>query len=189
MRYEVEQKFLAEDLALVEQRLTALQVTPGTMSSQVDQYFGHPARDFATTDEALRLRRVGEKNFITYKGPKIDVTTKTRHEIELPLQDGDDQAFRWAELLRRLGFEPVAEVRKRRQHFQVAWEGAPVEVALDQVEGVGTYVELEVAAEEADLATAKARVQSLAHALGLTGAERRSYLELLRGRSRPPGGT
>ena len=57
---------------------------------QVDQYFAHPARDFAQTDEALRLRRVGKQNFITYKGSKIDATTKTRREIELPLAPGEE---------------------------------------------------------------------------------------------------
>jgi hypothetical protein len=77
--------------------------------TQVDQYFNHPARDFAQTDEALRLRRVGEVNFITYKGPKLDAITKSRHEIELPLPSGDAAATGFAELLTTLGFQPVAE--------------------------------------------------------------------------------
>ena len=45
-----------------------------------------PCRDFAQTDEALRIRTVGDTSFVTYKGPKLDATTKTRRELELPLR-------------------------------------------------------------------------------------------------------
>ncbi len=85
MPYEVEMKFPAADLAELESRLAGLGATIAAPQSEVDVYFAHPARDFAKTDEALRIRRKGSLNFITYKGPKIDAATKTRREIELPL--------------------------------------------------------------------------------------------------------
>ena len=53
-----------------------------------DHYFNAPDRDFAQTDEAFRLRRIGTGELLTYKGPKRDADTKTRTEVELRLADG-----------------------------------------------------------------------------------------------------
>jgi adenylate cyclase, class 2 len=151
----------------------------GEVLEQVDRYFNHPARDFAKTDEALRLRRVGAANFITYKGPKLDPTTKTRREIELPLPPGAAEAEGFSELLVALGFRPVSEVRKTRRLLHVDFQGHPVEVALDNVAGLGAFIELELSADENKMAAAKACIAALTAALGLHDSERRSYLELL----------
>src|SRR5215471_11347378 len=102
--YEVEQKHRVEDKA---ELIARLQERGGTLEKpikQSDQYFAHPCRDFAKTDEALRIRVVGDKSFVTYKGPKLDKTTKTRREIELPLDSGDHDGERFASLLAALGF-------------------------------------------------------------------------------------
>jgi adenylate cyclase class 2 len=188
MHFEVEQKFPVEDAAALQRRLRevgAIQRATAGQSSieQVDRYFNHPARDFAQTDEALRLRRVGEANFVTYKGPKLDAATKTRREIELPLATGAAAAAVFAELLEALGFRSVAEVRKTRRLFDIPWQGCTIEAALDDVAGLGTFLELELSAEgEADGAEVKAakmHIASLAAALKLERSERRSYLELL----------
>ena len=85
MRYEVEQKFPVADMRAIREGLAALGAEVAAPQEEVDLYFAHPVRDFAATDEALRLRQKGPQNRITYKGPKIDTTTKTRREIELPL--------------------------------------------------------------------------------------------------------
>ncbi len=83
MPIEVEVKFPVPDLAAVQSQLEGLGATPSQAVEEIDVYYRHPARDFAATDEALRIRRVGPANRITYKGPKVDPTTKTRQEIEL----------------------------------------------------------------------------------------------------------
>ncbi len=142
-------------------------------------YFAHPGRDFARTDEALRIRQVGPQCYVTYKGPKVDPTTKTRREIELPLSGTAEAAAQWTALLEALGFKPVREVRKQRLPAHLAWQGADVEIALDDVEGVGTFVEFELTASEEEIEQAKTRILSLAAALDLSRVERRSYLELL----------
>src|SRR3954468_9713035 len=99
MHWEVEQKFRVDDPQAIRDRLIDLGVQFQESESQVDHYFRHPSRDFATTDEALRLRQIGEQNFITYKGPKIDAATKTRRELELPLSGGATAFTQFAELL------------------------------------------------------------------------------------------
>lgn len=193
MTYEVEQKFPVANMAKLEAALVALDVAISPPHSEVDLYFAHPARDFAKTDEALRVRRKGSAAYITYKGPKIDATTKTRQEIELPLiavdkssdpsaekdPSAEQAATAWANLLEKLGFTRVAEVHKSRRKALVPWEGRRVEASLDEVEQVGTFAELELVVEAEELEPAKACIASLAARLGLANSERRSYLELL----------
>jgi adenylate cyclase class 2 len=179
MAWEVEQKFAVADWVALQQALDAAGVTWAQPLDQADHYWNHPARDFAQTDEALRLRQVGSENFITYKGPRIDTATKTRQELEFPLQSGPQVPGQLGQILAALGFRPVATVRKRRLPGDLTWEGATFAVALDEVEGVGTFIELEIVVETEGLETATQRVLSLANHLGLTSAERRSYLELL----------
>jgi len=78
MKYEVEKKFPVADLAEIVPKLDQLRATFSDPVLQIDRYFAHPVRDFSSTDEALRIRSVADENRITYKGPKIDATTKTR---------------------------------------------------------------------------------------------------------------
>jgi adenylate cyclase class 2 len=179
MKYEVEQKFPVTDMQALQQRLTALGAAIGEPQTEVDFYFAHPARDFAKTDEALRIRRIGPKNFITYKGPKIDATTKTRREIDLPLPDGEESARKWSSLVEALGFEPVGEVLKWRRKAKIHWQIREIECSLDEVQGLGSFCELELLADEAGLDAAKTCIASLAAELGLKQSERRSYLEML----------
>jgi adenylate cyclase class 2 len=84
-------------------------------------------------------------------------------------------------MLAALDFQLVREVRKCRQGFLIPWQDQEIEGALDEVHGLGSFVELELLADDATLETAKAAIASLAGHLGLSRAERRSYLELLLG--------
>lgn len=179
MKYEVEQKFRVPDRPAIERRLEAIGARWGAPREEVDTYYAHPARDFAATDEALRIRRVGERSAITYKGPKVDTTTKTRRELEIPLEP--QRADAWAELLAALGFRPAGEVRKQRRKAQVDWQGCSVEVSLDEVDRLGTFLELELLADDDQLNAARDCLASLAAELNLSGSERRSYLELVLG--------
>ena len=191
--YEVEIKFPVADPRAVEARLVALYARFRDPVEQVDRYFAHPCRDFARTDEALRLRRDGDNVAITWKGPRIDAATKTRREIELPLAAAVDPADprhpadatirQWGELLESLGFRPVLTVAKRRRPARVPWQGTEVEVAIDRVAGLGDFIELELQASQGEVPLARAVIESLARELGCTNAERRSYLELLLGAS------
>jgi adenylate cyclase, class 2 len=179
MRYEVEMKFPLGGAMLSAERLRSLGAVVSDARVETDVYFAHPSRDFAQTDEALRIRRKGTENFVTYKGPKLDAATKTRHEIDLPLPPGESTASAWTDMLLALGFTMVGEVRKSRRKTFVAWRGRRVELSLDEVEGLGRYVELELVVEPEAMEAAKECIASLAAELGLSGSERRSYLELL----------
>lgn len=179
MSYEVELKFPVIDAADLESKIEALEPERTMVREEFDVYFSHPARDFSQTDEALRMRRVGQRCSLTYKGPKIDTTSKTRREIDLSLPPGLRMFDEWAELLGALGFKPVAEVKKLRRKLWIKWQGLPVEISLDHVDELGRYVELETLTEEECVPAARAKLEELAAHLGLKNSERRSYLELL----------
>jgi len=59
-----------------------------------------------------------------------------------------------------------------------------IEVSLDEVEELGTFVELELVAGASRIESAKALLAELAGRLGLAESERRGYLELLLERRR-----
>lgn len=179
MLLEIEQKFPLDDPQAIRQSLDELGATFSPWIEQVDVYFAHPSRNFTETDEALRIRRVGEQNFVTYKGPKVDPQTKTRREIELALTPGDDGFGPFSELLEALGFRRVFEVRKRRLPGQLTWQGQVVHLALDDVADLGHFLELEQVADESHLEAAKSCLANLAQRLNLTTSERRGYLDLL----------
>jgi adenylate cyclase, class 2 len=181
MHYEVEQKFALADPSVVRAELGRLGAVFEPSIDQADTYFRHPGRDFAATDEALRVRQVGETNYVTYKGPKLDLQTKTRQEMEVPIGPGPEMAEQFSEILLALGFGPVFTIRKRREPGTIEWQGLPIHIALDQVEQLGAFVELEAIADDHSLPAARIAVLSLAEELKLTGVERRSYLELALG--------
>ena len=189
MSFEVEQKYRVADPAQVHQMFMQQGATEVGTIVQVDTYFAHPQRDFAETDEALRIRRVGDENFITYKGPKLDSVTKTRREIEFGIASGSPGAESCNELFQALGFEKVAEVTKSRHVSRLQREGHSIEMAVDRVQEVGSFVELEIAVDyESQLDTARTALTALAGELGLTEVERRSYLELLLSREQRVAG-
>jgi adenylate cyclase class 2 len=121
------------------------------------------------TDEALRIREAGDEYTLTYKGPKLDKLTKTREEIEIKLDDPAPMAG----VLKMLGFMEVAPVVKTRSHYTLG----DYQVALDEVEGLGHFIEIE---KHADSYKPEELVELL-KSLGVEESkiERRSYLELL----------
>jgi len=174
---EVELKFPLDNVLSLRERLAKIGAIAKGVVAQSDAYLNHPSRDFAVTDEALRIRTVGDESVVTYKGPKQSGVVKTRFELELPL--AAQTAEGWGEVLTRLGFRSVATVRKQRSLFEVTREGRVFELSIDEVEGLGPYAEVETLADEDSRNAAEHAVLALATELGLTDAEPRSYLEML----------
>ncbi len=180
MAYEVELKFPLADVARVQRELQELGAEFHKTQEQVDTYFAHPQRDFATTDEALRVRRQGDDVCITYKGPRDPGPVKSRREIELPVGAGEAQsATELADLLTLLGFRAVRDVAKNRDFYHLRWQDRDLEICLDRVQNLGEFLEIETLADAADRDQAAAVVLSLAKHLELGEAEPASYLHLL----------
>lgn len=177
---EVEVKARVADLDRVRQRLLDRDAEHVDQRHEEDVYLAHPQRDFAQTDEALRVRRTDEAVELTYKGPKVDDATKTREEIDLPVAD----AGKAEDLLASLGFEPAGRVAKDREVY--ATQG--MTVTLDRVHGLGCFVEVETVVD-GEVDEAREQVLALADELGLDERERKSYLELILEGEDPAGET
>jgi adenylate cyclase class 2 len=177
--YEVELKVRAKH-GPVRERLAALGADPVDAVVQTDTYYDAPGRSFAETDEALRIRHERdvetgeERSAITYKGPKVDDTSKTREEHETGVTEPDAAEG----VLEGLGYEAEAAVRKERERFAVG----DATVTLDDVDELGTFleVEIEVDSQEA-VPEARERATELLEALELDPEDgiRTSYLGLL----------
>ena len=176
---EIEQKFAHADFTAIERRLAEWAARRGEEHTEADHYFNAPDRDFARTDEAFRLRRVGAANLLTYKGPKRQGDVKIRTELEIPLRDGDEAAEQFVQLLTHLGYRLVAVVRKHRRTFHLERSGFALTVCLDEVEELGRFAEVEILAPEERVDAARTALAETAAALGLTELESRSYLNLL----------
>jgi pantoate--beta-alanine ligase len=176
---EIEQKFACPDFAALENVLASWGATPLGEVVEADHYFNAPDRDFARTDEAFRLRRLGQRNFLTYKGPKEPALVKKRREIELELPSGDRAAAEFTDLLVALGYRPVAVVRKLRRSYGLERAGMEQTICLDEVDELGRFAEVEVLAPDELAGAAESALTDTAAALGLRNVERRSYLGML----------
>lgn len=173
--YEVELKLRAAHEP-VRDRLADLGAEDLGTVSQTDTYYDAPDREFAQTDEALRIR-LEEGNGrqqvrLTYKGPLVDEASKTRTEAETAVEDGETLR----EILERLGYEAAVAVHKERQRYRL--DGCTV--TLDTVSDLGEFVEVETETE-GDIDPARDRAVAVLDRLGLDAEEqiRTSYLELV----------
>lgn len=130
------------DLKKVKEKLKRLDANRIGKKIQKDIYYQAPHRDFKKTDEALRIRREDEETYLTYKGPKIDEETKTREEIEINLEDFG----KMDSILESLGFKKSETVEKQRELYSLD----EYKIALDKVEGLGEYIEIEIITDTED---------------------------------------
>ncbi|KAF1073347.1 class IV adenylate cyclase [Methanogenium sp. MK-MG] len=169
---EVETKIAVSNLPEIADCLRSLGAADLGGSSQQDTYLNAPHCDYAHTDEALRVRETESGTEITYKGPKTQSGgSKARTEITLSVESAEDAIA----LLTATGFFISATVRKERHEYQYGG----TTIALDCVEGLGTYIEIEVLTDT-DIAAADKKIDAVKKELNIFGAHIPvSYLELL----------
>ena len=183
--FEVEIKFRINNVSELERQLQQFGGTGfGEQVTEFDSFFQHPSRNFAQTDECLRLRNRmfsdgTSKHTLTYKGPKIDAATKTRKEIEIPVT----APKQWERLLDALGFYKAASLQKFRQRMKLTFSHRNIDVVLDTVpdlpESNRLFVEMETMATEEEVAECRSLLLGLAEQLGLGEPIRESYLKLV----------
>lgn len=123
-----------------------------------DTYFNMPPelRDFRKSDEALRIRKSTEFHkfdssekekthyFVTYKGKKIDSTTKSRNELETGIDEGEVMK----EIFITLGFREVFTVKKERDLYEFDYKDNKIEALIDYIPLLKAYfIEVEMMAE------------------------------------------
>ncbi len=173
---EVEMKAPVEDADIIEGRIREMGGEFLGEKVQEDFYLSHPCRDLRGADEALRLRREGERWMVTFKGARKKGNLKIREELEFAVGDGAVAL----EVFGRLGFAVGAKVFKIRREYSII--GATI--AVDRVEKLGGFVEIE-ASKEGDEEERSALVEKVAALIGVEKGlfTTSSYVELLESRS------
>lgn len=166
---ELEAKYRSRDNDEVEKALVELGARKLSDDVIEDLYFSHQERDFGTSDEVLRLRKRESGVELTYKGPRVRrEDAKAREEITVQVGDG----LAAQRIIERLGFEHTYALRKRRVSYLLD----KVRIELDDVEGLGQYVELELLTESPERAI---ELLDLARkGLPLGEPEPKTYLEM-----------
>lgn len=169
---EVELKVKIPSLDPVREALARKNARSEGMVHEHDIYYNAPHRDFGQTDEAVRVRYTDNHAVVTYKGPKIKkFGLKAREELNFAVESGEI----FETMLDRLGFTKTLEVNKWRETYRLG----NAMVSLDQVDGLGTFAEIEVIAKnESDNPTEQ--IGKIAREIGVDGEPiLSSYLELL----------
>lgn len=167
---EIESKYRSPGNERVRKTLSSLDAKKLFDGLVEDSYFGHPDRDFGRTDEALRLRTAKDSVELTYKGPRMrDAGPKAREEVTCVVAD----PLEMRRILERLGFEEKLVVRKHRSSYLLD----KLRVEVDDVDGLGEFVELEVVTEEPR--RAESLLEMAQKELGLEELEPRTYFEML----------
>jgi len=112
---------------------------------QNDHYYTPKHRDFRDKkpiEEWLRLRDSNGKFSITYKNWHRDENRKTVHCDEYETTIGDIKQLE--NILKVLDFETVVKVQKNRKAYMYN----DYEIALDEVENLGDFVEIEYKGKE-----------------------------------------
>lgn len=167
---EIEVKARASH-SLISEKLAAMGAKPEGIQQHLDTYYNSPLRDFSETDEALRIRSVNGRSVLTYKGKKLDSVSKTRPEFETEV-DGDSTRS----ILVALGFFESGVVHKKRKLFSC--QG--MTIALDSVEGLGEFIEVEKQAED-NIEEHREEIFRFLETLGIRQEDsiRTSYLEMM----------
>jgi len=190
---EVEIKVKISDPNLIRKKFENFNGVYKLSLNHEDTYFNMPKglRDFKQTDEALRLRKSIEFNrnikgisqkinyFITYKGKKIDTTTKTREEIEVKINEIEDMK----NLLKLLGFREVFTVVKERELYEFTFKDTRIEALIDYIPILEQhFVEVELITESYESVDENKEILfQFLEIFGIKKQEsvRRSYLELI----------
>ncbi|MDD3976707.1 class IV adenylate cyclase [Methanomicrobium antiquum] len=168
---EVEAKIKLDSIDEIKAILKEKKARFISKSIQKDTYFNSNQRDFAKTDEALRIRDNEGKYELTYKGPKVKGTdAKAREEFNVDINSAENLE----EIFIRLGFFKSSNVFKTREEYSYK----NTTIALDVLEGLGHFIEIEVVSDDKEEAIEL--IDSVKSDLGIKGENiRESYLEML----------
>ncbi|MFB3894255.1 MAG: class IV adenylate cyclase [Phycisphaerae bacterium] len=178
MADEIEAKIKVRDFRAILKALRKAGAEFLGTAVETDQFFDTRGGDLRRRDCGLRLRTIRMLRrgaeppppgaLLTYKGPKKRPRgLKIRREVQTYVRD----AGILASIFEALGFVPTVMVRKRRRSFVLAKPGR-CRVELDELPGLGRFVEVEGPSEKA--------VKEACRALGLEGEPiTRSYVSMV----------
>lgn len=177
--FEVEVKFRISDVNQVISKLNGFATYLGN-DTEEDHYFNHPCRDFANTDEAIRVRIYGSgRVMVTYKGPRLKGEGKVRVEYNIDVDSADEVI----NTLKALGFREVAVIRKER----LTYTYSNYTIYVDKVSDLGDFLEVETLTNDQGIVNdlVKGIISFARKMLNIDekNIEQRTYLELILGRN------
>ncbi len=179
MTLEMEVKFRLENPDFVITKIKELGAIFVEELTEKDDYYNAPDRDFQQTDEVFRIRTYGNLNHFTYKGPNQKGNIKVREELELKIEAEENGYEKARKLLQLLGYRHVAVVQKIRKVYDSMLEGFPIHFCVDQIDGLGSFLEIEIVTDSSKKEQAEEIILELVRLLNLERAEKRSYLQMI----------
>ena len=180
--FEIEIKLPVSSLEEIKEKLILKGFQEGASIRESDMYYNSEYHDVKKLGEALRIRKstdllTGQMQAqLNFKGKKIDQVSMSRQEYETVVENPECME----KILIVLGFSPVAGVQKTRCYMK----RDEMTACLDQVDGLGSFLELEViAAKESMRETYLQMMEGVLAELGLSMKDtvRTSYLSMLCG--------
>lgn len=165
---EVEVKARVSNPSLVLAKLGDLNVKFGPPIAQHDRVFSPASakEEFGTPQigvNFLRVRRQGDESLLTLK--RSETNELDSFELETTVSD-PDQAEK---MLEALGYVLVSEIKKVRRKSQLK----DVEICLDEVELLGTFIELEKLLEnDGDVSGVQDELFNFLKGLGIDDSDR-----------------
>lgn len=181
---EVEIKLpLKEDIMSINDKLIHMGFHKTEELREVDGYLDNADQKIRRSGQALRIREITDRNtgdketVLTFKGEKLDTVSMSRQELETGL--GDAQTG--VKILKELGYSmvPPAVVKNR-----TSYEKAELTACVDDVHGLGLFLELEcMIAESEDRRIALRKLEECLVMLGygMEDTVTNSYLSMLMG--------
>lgn len=146
---EVEVKIPVENTETIKEKLLQNGFIYQKTVTETDTYYTSDHYDMRKQDKALRIRKTenvdtGEvKAQLNCKGPKLDQVSMTRKETEIDIQEPE----KMEDILTELEFYPAfCRVKKTRAYYTKD----NMTAAADQVENLGSFLELEIIVEKED---------------------------------------
>jgi adenylate cyclase class 2 len=153
---EIEVKFKIKDFDALKRKIEKIGARYKDKFSQSDTWFVFPGKKRAKKWRGFRLRSQKGKAILTLKKDQVvDRLIREAEEIEVEVSDFE----RMMRILVGLGFQKEINIKKERE----TWQIGEVEIALDKVEKLGNFLELEGPKKE---------IEAVVKKLGLERAKR-----------------
>jgi adenylate cyclase class 2 len=115
--------------------------------TEKDLYFSTPSSGSAEKDSIIRIREDtnqdnGKRIILSYKSPNVlREGVETREEIEVEVLDNVSSLIK---LLGKINIKPLVSVTKERVEYSLTYKGVEFTIALDKVDTLGSFVEIEL---------------------------------------------
>jgi adenylate cyclase, class 2 len=161
---EIEVKYRVDDLEDLLFAIKSAGIQLGETVFQDDQAYAPLSWQFGDSKHGvsfLRLRTVCGRHYFTLKQPAENEQACLEYETEIT----DREAMHHAAML--MGFRPTVRIAKTRR--TAALDG--IVLCVDDVEGVGTFIELErLTSGHSDSRAVQAELAAFVESLGIAGA-------------------